>query len=282
MNSPEARDRRFAQRFAIALAASICVHEIVAGIWPRPSQGAPKETVVAQIVTLTRRLPSPKPTRAPTPRPTPRITPAPRPSLAPQVAVRAPAAKAAATPARTLGGAAARKHVVRTVPKRPRPAPPVSLAEGTHAGRQNGGAGTGAGAGTGTGGLAGTSTGSGTSGTGNGGDANAACADVYLLAGNLSHRKDGAVVQQVLAKIVRRDGTVEVDRFPYPFVYSADSENPFFHDVGLAKNGGIAVQMPPADIDRAALPDTVRVVLEHTNPLTGATNLPECEPQTAP
>lgn len=278
-------DRRFVRRLAIAFAISLGIHEIVAGVWPRTPAPPPEERVVTQTVTIATRTPAPtpKPTPVPTPHATPKITPAPRYTLAPQIVVRAPAAKAAATPAPTVGGVAAPKRVVRvrTVPQRP--APPQSLAQGTHAGVQNGGTGTGAGPGAGTGGANGTGSGTGTNGNGNGGDTNTApCGDIYLLPGNLSYRRDGTVLQDVLAKIVLRDGTVEVGKFPYPFVYSGDAQNPFRHDVGLARNGGIPVQMPPASVDLSTLPEPVAVVLKHTNPTTGTTDLPECSPATAP
>jgi hypothetical protein len=281
MNLPAVRDRRFVRRFAIAFAASLFIHEIVAGLWPSRRKAPAEETVITRVVTVVVRTPSPK--RVPTPEPTPTITPAPTYTLAPQIAVRAPAPRAAATPAKTLGGAAAVKHAARVVHTPKRSAPPVSLAEGTHSGRQNGGVGTGAGPGSGTGGLAGTGTGSGATGNGNGGDTNSApCGEITLLPGDTTYRKDGAAIQEVIARIVLSDGKIETGKFPYAFVYPAEAQNPFFHPVGLAKNGGIAVQMPPAGTKLAALPLSVAVVLKHTDPLTGATNLPECAAEPAP
>jgi hypothetical protein len=275
ISSPE-RKRDVMRRFALAFALSLALHEIAAGLWPRRPPPPPEERVVAQLVTVAVRTP------APTPRPTPRITPAPHYSIAPRIVVRAPAALAAATPAHTLGGAAARKRIVVARPVPRRPAPPKSVAEGTQSGQANGGAGTGAGPGAGTGGLGGTGSGTAAQGNGNGGDTNAApCGDIFLLPGDVAYRRDGAVLQEVVAKIILRDGTVEVGKFPYPFVYSAEAQNPFRHDVGLAKNGGIAVQMPPAGTDLSALPASVDVVLKHTDPVTGTTDLPECSPAPA-
>jgi hypothetical protein len=120
---------------------------------------------------------------------------------------------------------------------------------------QNGGTGTGAGAGNGDSGQGGTGTGTGTHGTGNGGDANAApCGDIYLIPGPLAYRKDGTVVQYVLAKVIERDGTDAVEA-----------------------DGGIPVQQPPPGTDTSALPPAVAVVLKYTNPATGFTRLPACE-----
>jgi hypothetical protein len=248
--------------------------------------------VVTQIVTISKRtpaptpVPTPPPTPVPTPKPTPtpRITPTPQPhyTLAPRVVVRAPAAKAAAVPTKKLGGAAARKAIARAKP-RPRThaavshPPARSLADGRASGVQNGGSGTGAGPGTGTGGLGGTGSGTGTSGTGNAGDvANAPCGDVFLEPGHLSYRRDGTVVQQVLAKVVTRDGTVSVAPFPWPFVYPGERQNPFAHDEALNGHNGVPVQPPPEGTDVASLPPAVQVVLKHTDPVTGFTTLPVC------
>ncbi len=231
-------------------------------------------------VTLGRK---PRPTPAPTPQPTPQITPAPHYTLAPRIVVRAPAPKAAATPHRTTGGAAAPLHVV---PPRATPAdaaPPASLADGTHTGEQNGGAGTGAGPGAGTGGLGGAGTGTGGVGNGNGGDTNSApCGAVYLVPANVSYRPDGTVVQEVLAKIVLHDGTVEIGRFPYPFTYPAERLNPFVHEEALSPDKGIPVQPPPPGTDLTSAPVAVQIVLKYTNPATGTTLLKDCEGRATP
>lgn len=264
----------------VAIAAAVAVHEVVAGLWPATPQPKPDEKVVAQIVTLTKRTPAPTPppTPVPTPRPTPKITPTPAPhyTLAPVVVVRAPAAKAAATPARHIGGAAAVKHVVHATP-RPKPARVISLVDGKAAGRQNGGTGTGAGAGIGTGGLEGTSSGTGTSGNGNGGDVSTApCGDVFLEPSHLSYRPDGTVVQEVIAKVTTRDGNVVIGKFPWPFLYPGEKLNPFVHDEALGNHGGVPVQQPPPGTDLSNLPPAVQFVMKFTDPASGITTLPAC------
>ncbi len=194
--------------------------------------------------------------------------------------MRAPAPKAAATPHIRSGGAAAHKHVARTTHPTHR-APPISLADAAHTGKQNGGVGTGAGAGHGDSGLGGTGTGSALAGNGNGGDANLApCGDIYLLPAQINYRKDGTVLQFVLAKIVLRDGTVDVDRFPYPFVYPGAKENPFRADAPITGDGGIPVQEPPSGTDVTRYPVGVQIVLKYTDPQTGLTSLPACNPPT--
>jgi len=217
-----------------------------------------------------------KPTPPPTPQPTPRITPAPHYTLAPQTVVRAPAPRAAATPHAAVGGAAAHRRIVhRTVVSHP--APPQSIAEGTHAGLQNGGTGTGAGPGSGTSGLGGTGSGTSGAGTGNGGETNTSpCGAVYLEPGEVSYRHDGTVVQHVVAKIVLGDGTVEIGRFPYPFLYPAERMNPFVHEDALRPDKGIPVQLPPPGTDMSGAPMAVQIALKYTNPDTGTTTLRDC------
>jgi hypothetical protein len=268
-------DPGYARRLAIAFAFALALHEILAGFLPRRAPGPPDERVAAQTVTIVHRpKPAPKPTPVPTP-PAPPNTPAPQYTLAPAIAVRAPAPKAAATPRRILGGAAAHRRVAH--PEIARQAPPQSLAEGEQAGAQNGGAGSGAGPGNGTGGLGGTGTGTGGTGTGNGGDANSApCGTVYLLPGNVSYRPDGTVVQEVEAKVVLRDGSVQQGLFPYPFTYPAERLNPFTHDDALSADKGTPVQQPPPGVDISAAPPAVQVVLKYTNPATGTSTLKDC------
>ncbi len=231
-----------------------------------------------QMVTIAKR-PPPNPTPTPPP-----ATPRPRVTRAPRVTLRAPAPQAAATPHLRSGGAAARKNSIHPRRHRERPAPPASLALGTHAGQQNGGSGTGAGAGTGDSGRNGTGSGSGKTGSGNGSDTNAApCADIYLLPGSLGYRPDGTVVQQVLAKVIERDGTVEVQKFPYPFVYPKDADDPFRHDEAVSSaDGGIPVQQPPTDADVSTMPPAVQTVLKYTDPKTGYTTMPPCTPDATP
>ncbi len=270
----------------VAIAAAIAVHEVIAGLWPRTPERPPDDPVVTQVVTLARSTPvptpapTPVPTPVPTPKPTPKMTPTPAPhyTLAPVVVVHAPAAKAAATPTRHLGGAAAPKHLVRKpILKAKAPAVVASLAEGKAAGVQNGGKGTGAGAGTGTGGLGGKGTGTGTNGNGNAGDASTApCGAVYLEPSHLSYKPDGTVVQEVIAKVTTRDGNVTIGKFPWPFLYAGEKLNPFRPDYDLNGRDGIPVQQPPPGTDLTAEPLAVQFVMKYTDPNTGQTKLPSC------
>jgi len=270
-------DRGYGRRLAVAFALAVAVHEILAAFVPRRAAPPPEERVVAQGVTIVRRSkPTPKPTPPPTPQPTLLVTPAPHYTLAPAIVVRAPAPRAAAIPRRTVGGAAARRRILhRTVVARA--APPQSLVEGSNAGVQNGGAGTGAGPGRGTGGLGGSGTGIAGSGNGNGGDTNSApCGVVYLVPEAVTSGPDGSVMQQVQAKIILRDGTVEWGDFPYPFVYATERLNPFTHADVLPPDKRMPVQLPPPGVDVSGAPAAVQVVLKYTDPATGTTTLKDC------
>jgi hypothetical protein len=274
----DARDRAFTRRLAISFAIAIALHEIFVGFLPGQPKPAPEREVAEELVTITKR---PKPTPVPTPKPTPPSTSRPQATLAPQTEVRAPAAQAAATPHAKVGGAAAPKRIALVTPRPipPQPALPVSLATGTNAGVQNGGTGVGGGPGNGTGGLGGVGSGTGKSGAGNGGDADTTCGFVDLEPGRVEYKPDGTVLQYVIAKVTTPND-VEVGLFPYPFIYSAERQNPFVHeDVKLAQDNGVPVQMPPPGFDPTTAPLAVQFVLKYTNPANGHTTLPECTGQ---
>ena len=263
------------ERLGIALAAAIALHEILAALIPSPAPTPQPPVVALRMVTIVKRA-----TPAPTPKPTPLLTPPPRPTLAAQTSVRAPAAKAAATPHAHLGGAAAPKRIVVFTPRPipPQPARPISLAAGTHSGQQSGGAGTGAGPGNGTSGLGGTGSGTATTGNGNGGDTNSGCGVVDLLPGRVEYKPDGTVLQYVIARVVT-ENDVLVGVFPYPFVYPSERDNPFAHeDLKLARDNGVPLQSPPPGFDPSIAPAAVQFVLQHTNLSSGLTTLPECQP----
>lgn len=273
--------RAYLRRFAIALGLAIVLHAVSVALIPAPGKPSPPGHVVTETIALVRRTPQP---RRPTPRPTPVPTPPPRAHVTspphptpPRAVVRHPAPKAAATPRRRLGGAAARLKIAIVPPHITASSAPRSLAEGVHAGQQNGGIGTGAGAGAGSGGLGGTGSGTGGNGSGTGGATNAGpCGDVFLLPATVSYRHDGTVVQNVLAKVVFGDGRVDVGAFPYPFIYSAEKLNPFTHEEATLSGHTIPLQLPPPGTDMNSAPKAVQIALQYTNPATGTTTLPQC------
>ena len=281
-------DESSARRLLIGLVLALVAHLV--GLALVRNDAPPAEVRVRSVpVTIAIRTPppTPRPTVPPTPPPvpTPRVTPKPHYTLAPKIVVKSPARKAAAVPRRHVGGAAAPLHVVHVVPK-PEPsasAAPESVVAGTKLGAADGGSGTGAGAGVGDGGLGGTGSGTGATGNGTGGAVDTApCGDVYLLPGQKDFRRNGTVVQEVVAKVVLKDGTTQVGRFPYPFTYPNEARDPFVHDSALDSDGGVPVQQPPAGANVATYPAAVRAVLSHTNPATGHTTMPECTADAPP
>ncbi len=279
-------DPGYGRRLVLAIAAAVALHLLVAAFAPDGRRSEAREDVTSALpITVAVRTPPPtaRPSPTPTPRPSPPpVSPAPHPSLAPRVIVRA--ALAATVQHRHAGGAASpRRRVASAAEPVSSPVPAAPATDGAGAGRIAGGAGAGAGPGTGDGGLAGSGAGTGTAGAGNGTADAGPCGDVFLLPGSLAYRKDGTVVQQVLAKIVARNGTVTVDRFPYPFVYAAAKLNPFRYDTAVTgPNGGIPVQQPPPGTDVSTLPLGIQTVLRYTDPKTGYTSLPACNPAATP
>jgi hypothetical protein len=249
---------------------------------PRPEVAKPQDRVVAQIVRIEKR---PPPTPRPTPHPTPRLTPTPAPryTLAPRVAVRAPAPRAAATPHRKVGGAAARKHLATPQPRvpSPRPKPPQSLAQGTHAGVQNGGSGTGAGAGAGDSGAGGSGTGSAGTGNGTGGNADTAPCGYVTFFGKYDHSdRGGTRYVHVRIEVTLRNGTVLSDELHWFFVYPNERSDPFA-TLNARADLPTPMQLPPPGFDMSRQQPATVFALQHTTP-DGYTTLPACPGQTAP
>ena len=272
------------RRLALALAAALGLHVLAFALLPHGTAPPAEDTRRARVVTVSlqaRALPAPRRTPAPTPTPQPPTPPTPpvHATFAPYNATRAAAAKARAAHPRRSGGAAAPNVLAVLAPRPLQVSRADSPAHAADAG-QGAAAGSGTGSDAGSAEAGGNATGFGSGKVPGNGTADAAtspCADIYLLPGTLSYRKDGTVVQQVLAKIVARDGTVEVDRFPYPFTYAAEKLNPFRHDEEVdSPNGGIPVQQPPRGMDVTAMPASVQTILKYTDPATGYTSLPAC------
>ncbi len=263
----------------VGFALAIALLEIVAGLFPAPEKQEQGQTVVATLVTIRRRTPPPPtPSPAPkvTPKPTPPPTPAPHNTPAPRVVVRAPALRAAATPRRLLGGAAAPRHVIFVTPYPLRPASPrpaMSLANTRSAGQQSGGAGTGAGAGNGDGGAGGTGSGSGSRGNGNGSDSNSAPCGTVTFFGRPDHfDPDGTGHEHVRVEIRLADGTVMSDELHWLWTYKSEADNPF--DPSAAEEP-VPMQLPPAGYDLGRQAAATILVLKHTSS-SGTTLLPEC------
>src|SRR6185312_9633172 len=63
---------RFWRRFLVAIACSIALHEIVAGLIPPSLKTATDQKVIVEHVTIAKLI---KPTPSPIPKPTPKVTP---------------------------------------------------------------------------------------------------------------------------------------------------------------------------------------------------------------
>lgn len=61
------------------------------------------------------------------------------------------------------------------------------------------------------------------------------------------------------------DGTVQTARFPYPFVYGPNEDDPFAHRNRDNDHMLILVQLPPSGFDRAELSQIIRAILARTS-----------------
>jgi hypothetical protein len=272
----DGRDVRFWQRMAIAFAIALALHEIIAGLVPRRAPDNKEAPVDTQIITLVTRTPAPTPT--PPPPPTARPSAEPVTTFAP-VATRAQAAPRAVAPIRkTLGGRAARHHVVVVPPHSIHATPQaVAFATANAAGLQNGGSGTGAGPGiNGNGGLNGT--GSGLGGVGNGSGAGVRPCGVVMLvpiSGMLQFNRDGSRTVGIQLEVTLSDGQTVSDVLGWKFYYRREVDDPFSKR-GQDANTPPTLQLPPPgyDLEGRQKPATVFAV-KHTN-AQGFTDLEDC------
>lgn len=292
-------DPGYRRRVVLALAVSVAVHEVVAGlVGPRPPAER-SETTIAERVTVERRLPTPvatprptppptpRPTPTPSPSPTPRPTPTPPPKIAtvPRVATRKPGARARGPIHRHHGGGSPRRAVA--VAPLPAPRPPVPITgttTRTGTAPAVGGAGTGtgalAGAGGGAGGTGGTGTGE--AGTGTGAEAaTAPCGYVDLTRFGPIKYRDGVFYVSIRATIHLMNGEARTAPFPYQFIYKTDAEDPFSEQNRNNPNIEALVQPPPPGFDRADLDPVIQAVLAHTG-ADGRTDLAPCPGDASP
>ena len=255
------------RRLALALALSIAFHEIVASLWPAPSDPVRPVATLSEVVTIVRRTPPPTPVPTPRPSPTPPpATPRPHVSFAPRVVQRAPAPRLVAPRHRRLGGRAAPRIVhVKPHPKAlvEAPAPlPVSVATSNGAGVASGGAGSGAGAGTGDSGLAGSGSGVTGAGTGSGGDAAAPCGSVSFDPVHTQTGRDGSQAVTVQMNVTLSDGREVSGTLGWHWHYPSVEANPF-----NSKNPdeSIPLQLPPPGTDLSSLAGPIAYAVRHTD-----------------
>lgn len=151
-------------------------------------------------------------------------------------------------------------------------APPVAPAPIPSSAGQSAGAGTRSGAGSlGTGG-----TGSGAAATGSGSGASAGvipCGYVNIIA--LQRERVGEYVRVHVEISVRlSDGSAQVARLDYPFLYPNDIGDPFSPEHLNDPNYPVTFQTPPPEL-RATEPPLVQYVIAHSTP-EGFTVLKPC------
>ena len=249
-------DRR---RLAIAVAAAIAIHEVLAGLIPwrgfAPTPVPTPRITIAQIVRIERR-----PT--PTPRPIVRVH-----RIAPTQVV----------PHRISPAPAARRQHIHRVAKAPpkivtvHHAKPIAhIAVGAH------GAGTAVHAKAASGSLGSGGTGSSEGGTGNGtGGAPAGtqpCGYVeFMPTTNASvDAQTGAITEHVEMTVRFPDGSTQSVDLDYPWTYSSRATDIFTPTY----KGAFTFQFPPANL-RASEPPLVQYVIAHTTP-DGFTKLADC------
>ncbi|MBV8489996.1 MAG: hypothetical protein JO199_05635 [Candidatus Eremiobacteraeota bacterium] len=249
----------------MALALSLAIHEIIAGLVPN-APSAPPSHETLERVTLARIE------HRPTPSPTPKPAPPPR-MHARIIAATAPSIVVAPLPA----GRSAQKAIVRRAGAS-RPRPPVV----THSkpvwdlptGAQ--GAGAGAHSGAGSTGNGGDATGSGTAGSGSGaGGGTEPCGFVTFSDphGSQYDPRTGGFWVDIRLSVRYADGHSETILLDYPFYYPNEASNPWSQQ-NLNRPFPTTFQLPPPD-KRSSEPPIVQYVMQHTSP-EGFTLLHDC------
>ena len=257
----------------MAFAASIAVHEIVAGVLPPITGHQLAEPERVKQFTVARIEKKPKPTPSPTPKPTAkpvvlaraRIVTTVQPTIIPK----------------TTSGKSAHKEIIKHAgASRPKP-PHISHAKpiwDIPVGAQGAGAGKGVGAGSlGNGGQG---TGAGNSGEGTGAG-EAPCGSVYFQPVEQKPArfdKDSGffIYDKIRMEVHMSDGSVQEVVLDYPWRYKSEAVDPFPESHG---NVPMLFQLPPKEI-RDAEPPLVQYVMKHSR-VGGFTELNDC-PSAAP
>jgi hypothetical protein len=277
----------YRDRFALALAISIAIHEIAFGLgaFTRLEEPHPQETPMATAIIVQVRLKTPAPlaTLAPTPRPTATPTPPPRATPAPKREVAAPRATMIAH--HTGGSKGAPKlevhlqkiaHHKESLPiwwAAPHGSKTVANLGNSTAGPSVG-SGTGAGTGTGAGNQAGA--GGGTGGTGSGMNAETPCGGpVFHGLRAKFNRSNGSFDEDVRVELRLANGQTLYGDFHYPWHYPSESDNPFSPNWKGGPNDAIPAQLPPPGFDVSKEPEAVQLTLKYTTP-NGLTRFAPC------
>ena len=255
------------QRFVLAVAAAIALHEIFAALVPfhqATIRETPVETIsIAKIVHIEHR-PTPKP--KPTPKPTPQ----------PIVHTKVIAETHTPTPIVNPGRPSEHQKIRRIASAHPlvhtryhsKPARVHVLMGGQ-------GTGTSRTAKAATGGVGPGGTGTGVNGYGNGTSgapaAHEPCGFVDFLETEEATVDDstGRIWEHIEIRVNFPDGTEQLQVLDYPFYYASKADDPFMQNTKEA-----VFQFPPAD-KRDGEPPLVQYVMAHTR-ANGTTVLKEC------
>ena len=251
----------------MALALSIAIHEILAGLISTASSPVPPQREVVARVELVRIQIHPSPKPQPTPPPPPRVI------------TRSHVVAALQTPRVTtaVAGASARKEIVRAAGA-PRPRPPVVAQTKPVWDLPVGGRGAGAGVNSGAGSLGngGNGPGTGTSGSGSGASSGSEpCGFVTFQPerGSLYDPRTGGFWVDIRMSVRFPDGRSDSIMLDYPFYYPNEASNPW-SEQNLGDRSSIPFQFPPPE-KRADEPPLVQYVVAHTT-AEGYTLLKDC------
>ncbi len=259
--SMQSSERGAARRFALALVAAVALHALLASILPGfPSLRTSRRAVPPariHIMQVTRVQPTPVPTPSPAPiaqHASQAVQPIPQ-TLS--------GAQAARAQLHAAGGASVLPPPIAT-PVAPAPLP-SSAGQSAGAGRKSGAGSLGAGG-----------TGSGAASTGSGSGASAGvtpCGYVNIIA--LQRERVGGYVRVRVEISVRlSDGSAQIARLDYPFLYPNDIGDPFSPEHRNDPNYPVTFQTPPPEL-RATEPPLVQYVIAHSTP-EGFTVLKPC------
>jgi hypothetical protein len=234
-----------ARRILVALACSIALHELLAGLIPAlPAEDKKPEVVAHVTVARIEHTPAPTPTPTPPPIHTLAFTPA--------------------------GKASRRETVVHNGAARPKPPHALTATPDAYVAPVSG-QGAGEGTGSDAGSLGRGSGGSGTGDAGNGGGA-APCGYVELGSrGEATFNPETGKYERnnVYAIVHFSDGSTERLPFDWTWTYASEDEDPF-------KNlqAPMYFQFPP-EAQRANEPALVQFIMRYTN-VNGSTRLNDC------
>jgi len=257
----QSSERGAARRFALALVAAVALHALLASILPGlPSMHPARRRTPARIriMRVARVVPTPPP---PTPSPAP-IAPVSSHALRP-IPQSLSGAQAARARIHAAGGASVTPPPI---------APPVAPAPVPSSAGRSAGAGTRSGAG--SLGSGGTGSGAATTGSGSGASAGVTpCGYVNIIA--LQRERVGGYTRVRVEISVRlSDGSAQIARLDYPFLYPNDVGDPFSPAHLNDPHYPVTFQTPPPEL-RATEPPLVQYVIAHSTP-EGFTVLKPC------